>query len=179
MNCTCAHAAIQRSLDQTPTQVERLALESHLELCEACRQEYEALRRLTSLADRWVSRTLDVSDPGEQFTAQVISRIAVRPAPSRVRVWLPLSAVLLLTAVLLLLVALAWGPSLSVYLPLPSLLGFSDWLRADFLALSGDALRVFRAPQVSWLSTWTTVLLIGVGLLNAGFCVHARQRSLS
>lgn len=173
MTCTLAHAAIQNSLDQTPTQAERLALEAHLEMCAACRQEYAAQRRLTWLADRWVSHSLEVFDSDEQFTAQVLSRLDARPAPSRVRAWLPLCAVLLL------LFALAWVPSFAIHLPLPSPVGCSDWLRANLAALPGDALRVFRVPPVNWLPAWTTALLLGVGLLNAGFCLHARQRSFS
>ena len=173
MNCNSAHAAIQNSLDQTPTQAERLMLESHLEICAVCRQEYQALQRLTRLADRWGNRTREVSDPGEQFTAQVLSRLDTPLAPSRICVWLPLAAVLLL------LFVLASVPGLNVRLPMPSLLSISDWLRANFLALPGDALAIFRVQQVSWLPAWTTTLLLGVALLNAGFCLHARQRSLS
>lgn len=173
MNCNSVHAAIQNSLDQTPTQAERLMLESHLETCAACRQEYQVLQRLTHLADRWVNRTREVSDPGEQFTAQVLSRLDTSLAPSRIRVWLPLAAVLLL------LFALAWVPDLNVRLPIPSLFSISDWLRTNFLALPGDALAIFRVQHVSWLPAWATTLLLGVALLNAGFCLHARQRSLS
>ena len=175
MTCTSALLAIQNSLDQTPTQTERLTLARHLETCESCRRECEAQQRLARLTGRWIHRTLEVSDPGEQFTARVLSRLDTRPAsPSFVQTWLPLVSVLAL-----LLFALAWVPGLAMRLSLPSSLAFTDWLRTNFLALSGDALLVFRVPNAGWLPAWATVLLCGIVLVNAGFCVHARQRSLS
>ena len=175
MTCTSALLAIQNSLDQTPTQAERLTLARHLETCEACRQEYDAQRRLAQLTGRWIHRTLEVSDPGEKFTARVLSRLDTRPAsPSFVQTWLPLVSVLAL-----LLFALVWVPTPAVHLPLPTLLGLSGWLQTNLAALSNDALLVFRVPNASWLPAWATILLCGIALVNAGFCVHARQRSLS
>lgn len=175
---TCDHAknTIQRSLDSLLPPEERSALEAHLEVCAGCRLEQDAQRRLARLTDRWVSHAIDAADPGEEWTAQVLSRLETHPAPPRLPVWLPLAAVFLLVVLLTLVPSI---PHLSFGATAQNVVGLPSWLRANLAALPGDSHAVLQMPSVGWMPAWTTALLFGVFLLNAGFCVHARQRSTS
>lgn len=176
MACGQAKHTIQRSLDALLPPEERSALQVHLEGCADCRQELDAQRRLARLTNRWASRAVAAADPGEEWTAQVLARLETPPARARLQVWLAL------TATLLLLGALALVPGirpLSFGVTAQNVVGLPNWLQANLAALPGDAHAVLRAPSAALLPAWSTALLLGVILLNAGFCVHARQRSFS
>lgn len=181
MTCGFAKLLIHSSLDRALSQKERLALDAHEETCAACRSEHEAQRHLARLTDRWVSRTLDRSDPGEQFTAQVLSHLKTRPESSPLRLWVPLAAATLLLGALVLVPGIqgSIGIQSSIEMPAQALLLLPGWLRTNLMALPGDTLAALRLPQATFLPAWTTLLLFGVILLNAGFCVYARQRSVS
>lgn len=181
MTCGFAKLLIHSSLDRALSQKERLALNTHEETCTACRSEHGTQRRLANLTDRWVSRTLDKSDPGEQFTAQVLSRLETCPLPSPLRFWLPLAVATLLLGALVLVPGAQISIEIqsSIEMPAQALLLLPGWLRTNLMALPGDTLAALRLPQATFLPAWTTLLLFDVILLNAGFCVYARQRSVS
>ena len=175
MTCQTAEISIQKSLDGMLPQTERQALDIHLESCAACRREWDAQRRLARLSDRWISRSLAQSDPGEAFTAQVLARLETGPKPSRLSLWLPL------TATLLLLTALAFVPGLPTAgagTLVRSLHGLPLWLGANLSALPGDALAMLRLPQTRVVPSWTGALLAAAIALNSMFCLYARQSAL-
>ncbi len=187
MTCDNARMLLQSGPDGALSLPERTALNVHLELCAACRAERETQRRLARLTDQWAARAMELSDPGDAFTAQVLSRLDQdsrldHPEASRLRVGLPLAASLLGLGLLPLVPGgdSAWAglpmPFLSALHDLPALPG---WLGASLTALPDAARAAFDPPQAAFVPAWTTAGLFGAFLLNAGFCVHARQRSAS
>ncbi len=181
MTCDSARILLQSSFDRALPPQERTALNTHLQGCAACRTEQDAQRRLARLTGCWAARAVELSDPGEDFTVQVLSRLErpahwERSASSRLRAWLPLAALLLLLGLLPLVPGVH---SLRVGLPMPSLLAVPGWLDANMTALPGAARAALWLPQATSVPSWTTLALFGVLLLNAGFYAHARQRSAS
>ncbi len=173
MTCQSAEEEIQKSLDGAMTPGERARLDVHLASCAACRQARDAHRRLARAAGRWARPTPE-DDPGEAFTAQVLARIAARPAPipSRPLVWLPLAATILLLALF------AWLPSL--IWPGLDTLGVAvrrtpGWLLTNLRAVPGDASGAWAALTTGLaLPAWVWAALPAVAVVNAMFCVQAR-----
>ncbi|MGI4788857.1 MAG: anti-sigma factor family protein [Janthinobacterium lividum] len=175
MTCQFAEANIQKSLDGMLSQSDRQALDSHLESCAACRQELEAQRRLSHLADRWISRSLARSDPGEAFNASVLSRLETNSKPSWLNFGLPLMVTMLLLAALVFLPGM---PHVGDGAVAQTLHRLPLWLLSSLSSLPGDTLTLIRLPQANLLPSWTGALLLAVIVLNSAFCIHARQLAL-
>jgi hypothetical protein len=175
MTCEAAETLLHQSLDAALTQPERVALESHWEVCVACRRERDAQRQMAQITGRWAEQALALSDPGDAFTAQILSRLEAPPKHS------PLWLSLLPAAAALLLAALAFLPGLpgtSASTLVLSLDRLPHWLTVNLLALPGDALALRHLPQTAFVPSWMSVLLPTVVGLNAVFCLYARQSSL-
>lgn len=56
---------------------EKEFLESHLEICAQCRQEYELMQELD-----WMLDQLTLEDPGAEFADAVMAKLAEREAPT-------------------------------------------------------------------------------------------------
>lgn len=175
MNCRSAEDELQKLLDGVLTPVERARLDEHLLICRSCRRTVDAQRRLARAAGRWI-RPGPQDDPGEDFTARVLTQIAARPvvAPDLPRFWLPLAAMAVLVAIISLLP-----------LPVPDfgMVGASarllpDWLLANLHAVPTDAsgswgMLTAGLPLPSWL--WAA--LVGMTAVNGGFYAQARRSS--
>lgn len=98
MNHENAYILMMDALDETLTEPDKLALESHLATCEACRQEWHALVAIETLF-----RQAPMLSPAAGFTTRTLARLPNR----RYRVW----AITSIYAALLLggLVPLAFG----------------------------------------------------------------------
>ena len=175
MTCESAETYLHQSLDEPLTQDKRLALDSHLEACAACRQEREAQRRLVHLADRWAGLALATSDPGGAFNAQVLARLDTSSKRSPLSLGLPLAATLLLLTVLAVLPGHLGNPAWSLAWSLYSL---PHWLALNVLALPNDTLALRSLSQTALASSWLDVLLPLAMGLNAVFCLYARQSAL-
>ena len=175
MTCQTAETISQKSLDGLLSQTERQLLDTHLETCGQCRREYDVQRRLATLADRWISHTLDTSNPGEAFTAQVMARLDTAPKSSWLSFGLPLTVTLLLLVALMLLPGTS---AASAGLLVQTVHRLPLWLLTNFHALPGDALTMIRLPQTYLVPSWTGALLLAVIALNSAFCFHARQSAL-
>lgn len=173
MTCTQAKAFIQKRLDETLPQPERTALDNHFALCADCRQEWEGQRRLASLTDRWLCRTQELSDPGEQFTAQVLARLEAQPPP-RLRLWLPLTAsLLLLTALVQVPGGLPSGNGLSFLTR--TLQELPGWLLANAAALPDALQSLLRLPHSVPIPAAASSWLLGIALFNGLLWLNARQ----
>lgn len=174
MNCSFAEDEIQKSLDGLLTPAERERLDAHLNSCPDCRRAWDDHRRLARAAYRW-TQPAALDDPGDAFTAQVVSRIVARPEPAFARTpfWLPLAA----TAILLTLLALL--PSL--LLPGVDALGAAaretpSWFLTNLRGLPGAVFTTWNALTTGiHLPVWTWGVLLAMGVINGLFCVQARQ----
>lgn len=174
MNCRSAKDQIQKSLDTALTPGEGARLDAHLASCAACRQARDEHRRLARAARRW-ARPQPEDDPGDAFTAEVLARIAARPArvPTRSLVWMPLAATSLLLALLLRLPGLL-RPSLdSVGI---AALQTPGWLAANLRGVPGDALVVWSTLTTGVsLPPWAWAALLAAAVVNGMLCIQARQ----
>lgn len=172
MNCRSAEDEIQRSLDGALTPGERARLDAHVASCAACRRAWDEHRLLARAAGRW---TRPQDDPGNAFTAEVLARIAARPAtvPSRSLIWLPLTATTLLFALLVWLPGLLWPSLDTVGVAARQTPG---WLLSNLRGVPADAFTIWGTltmgvPTPSWV--WAA--LPAVAVVNAMFCVQTRQ----
>ncbi len=174
MNCPDAENEMQKSLDGTLTPAEWERLDAHLASCPECRRAWDEHRLLARAARRWTQPAAQ-DDPGDAFTARVVSQIAARPESTfaRTPLWLPLAA----TAILLTLLALL--PSL--LLPGVDALGTAaretpGWFLTNLRGLPGDVFTTWNALTISiHLPAWIWAVLLAMGVVNALFCVQARQ----
>ncbi len=173
MNCRSAEDEIQKSLDGALTPGERARLDAHVASCAGCRRAWNEGRLLARAAGRW-ARLRPSDDPGDAFNAQVLARIAIRPAPSGPALWLPLAATILPLALLV------WLPGL---LP-PGLGTLSDtarqtpeWLAANLRGVPADAFAVWGAVTVGVsVPSWAWAALLAAVIVNGMFCVQAQTR---
>lgn len=174
MNCQFAEDEIQKSLDGTLTPAERERLDTHLNSCSECRRAWDDHRLLARAARRWTQPAAQ-DDPGDSFTARIVAQIAIRPEPAFARTpfWLPLAA----TAILFTLTALL--PSL--LLPGVDALGTAaretpGWFLTNLRGLPGAVFATWNTLTTSiHLPVWIWGVLLAMGIINALFCVQARQ----
>ena len=174
MTCRTAEEEIQKSLDGLLTPEERARMDAHLASCAACRRDWDAHRALARVAGRWV-RPGPQDDPGDAFTAAVLSRIAARPvfASSSRPLWLPLAATVFL------IVLLTWLPGL--LLPGLDTVGIAarqtpGWLLSNLRGLPSDASTIWGALTAGVpVRSWVWPALLAVVAANGMFCARARQ----
>ena len=174
MTCKFAEHEFQKSLNGTLLPGERSWLDAHLLSCAACRRTWEEQRLLARAVGRWV-RPLPEDDPGDIFTAQVLARLASRPSPvpRRTLVWLPLTATVLLLALLTELPGLLWPGLDSLGTAARQMPG---WLLTNLHGVPADAYAVRGALTVGVpVSSWVWAALLTLTLVNGMFCVQARQ----
>ena len=174
MNCRSAEEEIQKSLDGVLTPGERARLDAHLSSCAACRRAWDEHRLLARAAGRW-TRPLPQDDPGDAFTAQVLARIAARPAPapSQALIWLPLAATALLLACLAWLPGLLWPGLDTVGVAARQAPG---WLVTNLRGVPADAFAVWGALTAGTpIPSWVWAALPAAAVVNGIFCVQARQ----
>lgn len=172
MNCRSAEDEIQKSLDGALTPDERARLDAHVAFCTVCRRTWDEHRLLARAAGRW---TRPEDDPGDAFTAQVLARIASRPAPapSQSLIWLPLAATILLLVLLAWLTGPIW-PSLDTVAA--SARQTPGWLLTNLRGVPGDAFTAWGALTAGVpIPSWVWAALTAVTAVNGMFCVQARQ----
>ncbi len=186
MTCRNFEMLVQKSLDGPLSQHEREALDAHAVFCPGCERAWEDHRRLTRASTAWVRQGMDASEGDDAFTAQVMARIAARPAstqtPSAPRALWP-SAVFLIGLLAALLVG-SGLTSLGAVAPYPalfpatqSLSAFPGWLTALLHGLPSagqDLLAGFSAQSGNW-SAWAGPALLAALFLN-GLLFHYAKR---
>ena len=177
MNCRSADSLIQSALDTPLSPPERARLDSHLATCDACRRAWDEYRQLSQTAAVWARQPVLGETPADEFTAQVLSRLAASPSSALRPVgW----AGLAYGAALVLL--LAASPFVSPLLPpLPA------WhLTWNATALPDLGIRLHALPRDlsgAWADAadalasarWAALLLMAALPINALLCLRARR----
>ena len=177
---TCRHAEdqIQAALDAPLTPSERARLDFHLATCPACRRAWDEYRWLSQASTAWARQPAEAETPPAVFTAQVLSRVAARPAARPLH--LSLLAWGLCLAVLLVL-----SPAVSALLPpLPGWQPDWGWLPpASLLPNLAAVARVL--PQQAWslwaggggliASRWAVLMLLVALPANGLLLLRARR----
>lgn len=181
MTCRQADEFVQQGLDGTLTPAERDRLDRHLASCANCRLAWDEHLRLARLARRWVPQAGRIPQAGDAFTAQVLARIAARPAPAPARpaFWLPLAAAALLVAALPLLPRF---DGLALPDVMAALRALPGWLTGHGQALPSDVFAAWATVKSNvQIPNWIGSAVLAAGTVNGLFylrAAHARERSL-
>ncbi len=174
MNCCSAEDEIQKSLDGLLTPDERARLDAHVNGCAVCRRNWDAHRVLARASVRWIG-PLPQDDPGDAFTTDVLARVAARQTsmPVHSPIWLPLAATALLLVLLVWLPGLLWPGLETVSIAARQT---PVWLLSNLRGVPADASVTWGALTMGVpVPPWAWVALSAAVVVNAMFCVRARQ----
>jgi len=181
MNCHAANHLIQGSLDAPLSATERVRLDAHLADCPACRRAWDEYRRLAQAATVWSRRSGASETPPDEFTAQVLARIAARPAPAPgplrprlLEIGMALAVLIALSLWVSPLLPPLTGWRLAVTVPSPTI--WLDVLAQMLRAAPQEARGLWTAADsVVAAFHWAVLMLLLALPVNVLLCLRARR----